>query len=71
MQDKATLIPLEVHNSLRREALSPDMNRPNGLACPQCNAELRDTVPGRSDMTVPPSTPVNCAKCGFTGTRIL
>jgi predicted RNA-binding Zn-ribbon protein involved in translation (DUF1610 family) len=43
--------------------------KPNGLACPECGAELQDTDGSRL-MSSPPQVRVNCSKCGFFGYRI-
>lgn len=43
---------------------------PNGIACPECGAELVDSHP----MTILPSSPpqknVACLACGWTGYRV-
>ena len=43
--------------------------KPNGIACPECGAELYD-----SDSVIltsyPPKRNINCSECEYTGTRI-
>lgn len=42
----------------------------NGIACPECGAELFDTYPSMELLSLPPKKDVYCVKCGFKGTRI-
>lgn len=42
---------------------------PNGIACPDCGAELVDTNPTITLMSLPPRKYVSC-QCGFQSTRI-
>ena len=41
---------------------------PNGIACPQCGAELMDTNPYVLSSN-PPKKNVHCEKCGWKGYR--
>lgn len=44
--------------------------KPNGIACPLCKEELRDTFPGLILASIPPQMDVHCPACGWTGHRI-
>jgi len=45
--------------------------RPNGIACPDCGAELMDSNPGQVLASLPPRTAIHCPKCGYIGSRIV
>ena len=49
-----------------------DMNKPikNGIACPECDAELMDTTPSMTLCSDPPQKNINCSKCKYVGYRI-
>jgi hypothetical protein len=69
------LISLSEHESLRRklhysmQSLSQASHR-NGIACPECGAELYDSAPYVTYTTNPPKKDVACSECKFQGTRI-
>lgn len=42
----------------------------NGIECPICGEELRDSRPMVSLTSWPPKKEVNCNSCGYTGYRI-
>jgi len=64
------LVTLEERNS---EALvwysSANDPFPNGIACPECGAELYDTQPNMMLTSNPPQYYIGCQKCDYTGTR--
>jgi ribosomal protein S27E len=43
---------------------------PNGVACPECGAELMDTHPNNVLMSYPPKLRVKCSECAFEGYRM-
>lgn len=45
--------------------------RPNGIACPKCGAELIDTMPNCVLASLPPRLAISCLKCAWTGSRVL
>ncbi len=71
MEADLTLKSLEEHNAGIREIYT-NINKatPNGIACPKCGAELRDTNPGILLTSNPPQHYVGCEKCGYSGTRL-
>lgn len=66
---KPAMKTLEQH---QREAIAamPQQitERPNGIACPKCGAELWDDCT-RVLTSNPPQTPIFCKKCGYAGSR--
>ena len=42
----------------------------NGIACPDCGAELWDTHPNRRLASNPPQMDVHCLSCGYRGYRL-
>lgn len=44
-----------------------DAPRANGIACPQCGAEMIDSSPGITLTSMPPQKHVHCPACGFRG----
>jgi len=65
-----TLKSLDDFNHERRQALQKDNElRPNGIACPKCNAELLD-IPGQVLLSNPPKIPITCNACGYRGSRV-
>ena len=66
------LIPLDAYNeSARKIAFADykDICRPNGIACPQCGAELVDK--SQEVLTsFPAQKRVKCLTCDFSGLRI-
>lgn len=58
---------IEEIRKIREEANKPAMN---GLACPKCGSELKDTRPSMLLMSNPPQLDVDCLRCGFRGYRI-
>ncbi|WP_269581905.1 hypothetical protein [Roseibium sp. Sym1] len=66
---------LEDHNRYRGSALEKlDADRaspqPNGIACPECEAELVDTDPTGVLLSNPPKKRISCLACGYLGYRI-
>ena len=43
---------------------------PNGIGCPNCDAELWDTAPEVMLPTNPPRRSIECRACYFKGTRL-
>ncbi len=67
------LVPLDKFNSKRRGSfceMNPRDPRPNGLACPQCTAELLDTNPCLTLLSYPPQKDVKCSRCWYRGHRV-
>lgn len=61
---------LEDHQREARAALPQQLTeRPNGIACPKCGAELWDDLT-RQLTSNPPQTPIYCKKCGYSGSRL-
>jgi DNA-directed RNA polymerase subunit RPC12/RpoP len=71
MTDKP-LTTLKNHND-RRRAIANDWRNPrrNGIACPQCGAELFDSTPGVCLTSLPAQTYVHCEACDYRGMRVL
>lgn len=71
---KKKLISLESHEMAARAAWRPAVPRgANGIACPQCGAELEDTghlMDGRS-FGMAPGVRTMCGGCDYRGSRIL
>lgn len=66
-----TLKSLQQHDSERIRALTADKEpEPNGIACPECGAELVDPDPLSTYTSYPAQMDVACLKCGWTGRRI-
>lgn len=42
---------------------------PNGIACPECGAELVDTEPDVTLLSAPPQKKVRCSQCAYSGLR--
>jgi len=43
---------------------------PNGIACPECSAELLDSNPMVTLLTYPPQMNVHCPACDYRGYRL-
>jgi len=69
MSQPTHLIDLERWNAGVRHQNQEASNRSNGIACPKCGAELRDTLPIVILTSAPPRKDVNCV-CGWKGTRV-
>lgn len=54
---------IEVYRRLREP-------HPNGIACPECRAELWDSNPSVLLTTHPPRVHIHCPACGFSGSRV-
>lgn len=68
---KRRLKSLTEHNAERRARhAQAALARRNGLACPECGAELIDSKPGVTFTSDPPQTAVACPACPFEGMRI-
>ncbi|KKN77223.1 hypothetical protein LCGC14_0362010 [marine sediment metagenome] len=67
---KPVLVTLDKHNKeawpFQYWANNP---QPNGIACPECGAELYDTSPDLMLTSDPPQFWIVCKKCDYTGTR--
>lgn len=52
---------------------SPGKEAPrlNGVACPECGAELFDTEPSIVLLSYPPKKSIHCSACGYTGYRMV
>lgn len=63
---------LDSFNASRRALHETDWNRPspNGIACPDCGAELLDTAPMVTLTSNPPQKQTKCSKCSYVGYRI-
>lgn len=64
---------LEDYNRRRRQEqhyTDSSQPRPNGIACPQCGAEMLDSRPGETLTSNPPQKNVHCPKCGYAGYRV-
>ena len=48
-----------------------NLARPNGIACPTCGEELKDTDPNKRNAGTPETTDTECSGdgCSYTGTR--
>jgi len=56
---------------LKWYAMAHDNNpRPNGIACPECGAELLDSNPQIILTSAPPQLDIHCDKCDYIGYRI-
>jgi len=69
------LLPLADYNKVARERYAADrreenLPRLNGLACPDCGAELLDSQPMFQLSSSPPQKNVNCSKCKYVGYRV-
>ncbi len=65
-----TLKTLEEHNAESRKATDDFINpHPNGIACPECGAELIDSTPMLTLLPMPAQYNVHCEKCNWKGTR--
>lgn len=64
------MISLEDSNKLAREEWEEKQKPPrNGIACPQCLNELRDSDKIEL-MSNPPQRNVHCENCGYKGYRV-
>lgn len=68
MSDETKLISLEEWNK-QRQIFRIVFGAGNGIACPLCGRELRDTY--RMLLSHPPAVVVTCQSCPFTGSRSL
>lgn len=66
------MIKLEDWNAQRSELhlLSNMHNRPNGIECPSCKAELVDADPNMQLASDPPKKAIKCLKCSYSGYRL-
>lgn len=58
---------LEEHNLERLEEFHKPLETKNGIACPKCGEELRDTTPHLVLTSYPPQKNVHCETCGYRG----
>jgi DNA-directed RNA polymerase subunit RPC12/RpoP len=61
---------LKEHNDERREKWRKRGIKLNGIACPECGAELYDSNPGMFLLSNPPQLDVHCEECGYQGYRV-
>lgn len=61
---------LQEHNNAAKAKYEPDGARPNGIACPVCDAELVDSDPHYTLTSHPPQKGIKCLSCHYVGTRI-
>lgn len=64
---------LDIHNAQQAEAhwrANDPSPRPNGIACPQCGHELKDSRPIVTLTSNPPQKDVHCDACDYRGYRI-
>jgi hypothetical protein len=65
---------LEQHNAERHQVIQAfaynNDPRPNGIACPECGAELLDSEPMVTLTSDPPMKNVHCDKCYYRGYRL-
>jgi len=71
MMKQISLTPIEEHNKAILNRVAPMASRPNGLACPECGAELCDTHQGITLASLPPQKDVHCPSCGWKGYRFV
>jgi hypothetical protein len=66
----ADLISLEEHNRRLQQKLSEQTKlRRNGIACPECGAELYDVQDNMILLSHPPQYRIHCLSCNYHGTR--
>ncbi|HDY66080.1 MAG TPA: hypothetical protein ENH84_07620 [Phycisphaerae bacterium] len=66
---------LDEHNTerqreLHRAELPNPHPLPNGIACPTCSEELRDSNPSMTLTSDPPQKNIHCDNCGYRGYRL-
>lgn len=64
---------LEKHNAEARErhsVMNDNSPRLNGIACPECGAELYDTNPNITLTSWPGQKNVHCGQCEYVGYRV-
>jgi predicted RNA-binding Zn-ribbon protein involved in translation (DUF1610 family) len=62
---------LEAHNAAARQAYAQSAAaHKNGIACPDCGAELVDPSPNITLTSNPPMKATKCLACGYKGYRI-
>ena len=65
---------LDQHNAERRHSFSEqdELNKPhpNGIQCPNCDAELWDSNPMIVLTSYPAQKNVHCPECGYAGYRL-
>lgn len=67
------MIDLETFNrKAKEEYFALNRNEPitNGIACPDCHAELYDSYPNQMLPSNPPQKNVHCESCGYKGYRV-
>lgn len=68
---KKPLRSLEEWNAIRRGIHDlAQRPQPNGIACPNCGAELHDVSPDEVLTSFPPQKHVGCPGCGWKGKRV-
>jgi hypothetical protein len=66
------LMTLDGYNEMRVHEVNFGLiNQPNGIACPDCGAELHDEDPNFILTSNPPQTRVKCPKCDYIGYRFI
>lgn len=62
---------LDEHNAQAWATYAPDdVPQKNGIACPDCGAELVDPFPNITLTSYPPMKDTKCLSCGYKGYRI-
>ena len=62
---------LDEHNAERRRSYQDSSAPcPNGIACPDCGAELLDLKPNEIFTSNPPQKKIGCPKCSYVGYRV-
>ena len=62
---------LAEHNDAKRKAYwTKVLPTPNGIECPVCQEELRDSFPRSVLTSNPPQRSVHCPDCGYAGYRL-
>lgn len=61
---------IEFNDRKRRQYKPPSEPRLNGIACPECGAELMDSSPARLLPSIPPKKDIHCPECDYVGFRV-
>lgn len=67
----SALKTLNQHNQEAQKGWAETLRlKRNGIACPQCGAEMLDSSSMTMLMSFPPQKNVHCAACGYSGYRV-
>jgi len=58
------------HNAERTRLHNSGPSVLNGIECPSCGNELKDSAPLMTLLSIPPQKRIHCDKCEYVGTRI-